>query len=146
VQARLRRELTELELAGLEERAQAVRRELGTVDGRLADMKAERQEAQQGQWHAQAEQAERQRRREQAERERAEKRAEADAWFREHLGWRANEPQPMRETLEAAAAEGVDLDVLAAVTERVQRKRDGVACLALPGRYLRRDYFRPDAA
>jgi hypothetical protein len=51
------------------------------------------------------------------------------------------EPEPVDPFLAAADAAGIDRDALVQGLQRVQRRRDGVRCLTLPGSFAGKRYI-----
>jgi hypothetical protein len=140
VQARLRRELAELKLAGLDERAEAVRRELATVDARLADLRTERQAANSEQWRREHEDKARHEAEALRQEEGAQRRRAAREWLQGQLSWNG-QPIETVEALAAASREGHRASDVLAIARRYRRRIDGAEVLA-PAElaFLRRDF------
>jgi hypothetical protein len=139
VRARLQRELAELKLAGLDTRAEAVRRELATVDARLADLKRERQEENSERWRREHEDKARHEAEERRQEEGAQRRKAAHEWL-SGQSWNG-EPVETVAALAAASREGHRAADVLGVGRRYYRRIDGVEVLA-PAElaFLRRDF------
>jgi hypothetical protein len=145
VQARLKREASEFEIAGLDDRARAVRAELARVDGLLADAAAERQEENSERWRAEREDRERHEAAERRRAEDAERRQAAAEWLQGQL-WNG-QPVETVETLAAASREGHAAADVLAVSRRYRRRADGAEVLAPASlAFMVRDFVPVDGA
>jgi hypothetical protein len=144
VRARLQREAREYEMAGLDERAQTARAEIGRVDELLSAAKAERQEANSEKWRREREDKARHEAEALRQAEAEQRRRAAGEWLRGQLSWNG-QPVETVEALAAASREGHRAADVLAIARRYRRRIDGAEVLA-PAElaFLRRDFVPVD--